>query len=374
MIISYYTQLNIIILLINLIGYVLHDVIGSIIGQKKRQQSNKPSRSSQSHTLDKNQHKRRHASLQEYSYPHPHSFTLPHPHAHTLPHPHTYTYLAPPPMPYPAYPYIPGPPPLSPVKLPPTKTLEHTSLPVAWSYTAHYSNGVPPHATSSFFTPIWSAPTRNRSKVMPRKLSSPSTGFGILKKSPSNVSKAASEPLFSSTLPPHLATVEVMPKRTGSSKSLLSWRKSKDPSPKKHREILTSLTELSLEEEKEEKEPEPYEVPINIYEEIDNKTPPINRKKESKKGKMKKSTSNSKLAKESKDKSVPEKALSESKEKVKKPAKEKSSLKSKTKSPDKNSGKLVSFSINVYFKYTPYNSQSSDNSLVQSPRGGCGQW
>ena len=139
-------------------------------------------------------------------------------------------------------------------------------------------------------------------------------------------------------------------------------------------EIVDVVRRLQPLEEKEEKEPEPYEVPINIYEEIDNKTPPINRKKESKKGKMKKSTSNSKLAKESKDKSVPEKALSESKEKVKKPAKEKSSLKSKTKSPDKNSGKLVSFSINVYFKYTPYNSQSSDNSLVQSPRGGCGQW
>ncbi len=101
---------------------------------------------------------------------------------------------------------------------------------------------------------------------MPRKMSNPGgKNISILKKSPSNISKAASEPVYSGGLPAHLSTVETLQRKDVSDKSLLSRKRKKDTSPKKSKEVLASLEEQTL----EKKEPEPYEVPLNIYEEID---------------------------------------------------------------------------------------------------------
>lgn len=187
--------------------------------------------------------------------------------SHTLPYPHTY--IPPPTHPimgpwdiYRSRPYYPilhsSYPPHnqpSPLKLPPGMSLEKSSLPCAWSYIAHYNNGIPPHSTSTFFRQLWgkfSAPVRNRSRVVPRKLSSPPRQFGDIKKSPSNISAAVSEPLPNRGLPVQL----VIPPRDVSPQHKSS-KKIKE-SPKKEKIVQEKSPELKSKMEK----PLPYEVPV----------------------------------------------------------------------------------------------------------------
>ena len=188
---------------------------------------------------------------------------------HTLTHPHTHI---PPPIMgpwdvYRSHPYYPIVQPphnhLSPLKLPPGKSLEKSSLPCAWSYTAHYSNGIPPHATSTFFRQLWgkfSAPVRNRSRVVPRKLSSPPRQFGDLKKSPSNISAAVSEPVPRHGLPVQL----VIPHREVSPQHKSS-KKIKEQSPKKEK----IMKEKSIKPKSKIESPLPYEVPVKKREEFE---------------------------------------------------------------------------------------------------------
>ena len=124
---------------------------------------------------------------------------------------------------------------------------------------------------------------------MPRKMSSPGKGFGELKKSPSNISKAASEPVYSQGIPAYLSHVEAIPRRDVTGKSLFS-RKPKEKSPK----IPKIEEEKPLEVERElsrSQSPAPYEVPIKKVdlsqelEEVDGERETDTKKKSKKKEK-----------------------------------------------------------------------------------------
>lgn len=143
--------------------------------------------------------------------PPPQMYPYPQPPLPLPPQMFPYPYLAiPPPMHgstspwgmYPSHGYHPPfqsfqPPPSSPLKPPQGISLEKSLLPCVCSYATHYQNGIPPHSTSRFFKQLWgklSAPAGRRNGFVRSNLSSPLREVGKIRKSPSNISAALSEP------------------------------------------------------------------------------------------------------------------------------------------------------------------------------------
>ena len=131
-------------------------------------------------------------------------------------------------------------------KPPMRKNLQHTSIPVAWTYKAHYRNGIPPHRSSNFFK-------RFKSHHSLQRQGHPNSG---LKQSPSVISKTHSEPVPFAFQP---AGRNIIPPRDVSKTNVKQrlfkerkwgWRKSS--SKTKKQEVKTAP------------EPLPYEIPLEM--------------------------------------------------------------------------------------------------------------